>query len=103
LSAPRKTVFVLVSSDHGTMIVSRLDYAAGANGSTWGVGYRLLENGAWNQREVGQLVHLLGRQRAPTLSPREGRGGKGEQRTLWRGFLRAETFVGVAHSMTHRR
>jgi FkbM family methyltransferase len=64
MPAPRKSVFVLVASDHGTMIVSRLDYATGADGNAWGVGYRLLVDGAWNQPEVEQMMHLLTRRRA---------------------------------------
>jgi FkbM family methyltransferase len=56
---PRKTAFVLVASDHGTMIVNRFDYCTVASGETFGVGFRILENGRWNQPEVDQLRGLL--------------------------------------------
>jgi hypothetical protein len=56
---PRKTAFVLVASDHGTMIVNRFDHCTVASGETFGVGFRILENGRWNQPEVDQLRGLL--------------------------------------------
>jgi FkbM family methyltransferase len=46
------------------MIVSRLDHAEGVEGGSWGVGYQLLANGAYDQPEVDQLKHLLARRRA---------------------------------------
>ena len=59
LNEPRKTAFVLVASDHGTMIVNRFDYHTVAPDRTYGVGYRILENGRWNQPEVDQVRQLL--------------------------------------------
>jgi hypothetical protein len=56
---PRKTAFVLVASDHGTLIVNRADYCTVASGETFGVGFRIMENGRWNQPEVDQLRGLL--------------------------------------------
>lgn len=63
-SPPRPSPYVLVSSDHGTMIVSTLDYTQYADGP-WGVGYPLLNLGAFDPHEVDVLVTLanLRRQR----------------------------------------
>src|SRR5215831_11077937 len=44
----RKLPFVLAASDHGTMIVSRLDYHMVSKTSGFGVGFQILESGAFD-------------------------------------------------------
>jgi FkbM family methyltransferase len=61
---PRKTAFVLAASDHGTLIVSRLDYARNAQGDAWGVGFQVLEHGSHDKPEIDQVLALLARRRA---------------------------------------
>ena len=54
----RKLAFVLASSNHGTMIVNRLDYRmVGAGGI--GVGFQILEAGAYDPVEVELATQLL--------------------------------------------
>jgi FkbM family methyltransferase len=55
----RKLAFVLAASDHGTMIVSRLDYCMTSPTSGFGVGYQVLECGAFDPREVSMAVSVL--------------------------------------------
>ena len=55
----RKLAFVLAASDHGTMIVSRLDYRMTSPTSGFGVGYQLLECGAFDASEVSMAVSVL--------------------------------------------
>lgn len=62
--SPRRTAFVLAASDHGTMIVNRLDYCGPVQGPAFGVGYEILEFGAHARPEVLELLQLLGRRRA---------------------------------------
>lgn len=59
--AHRKTAFVLIASDHGSMIVSRLDWQASPTdkNSAWGIGCELLENGCYQKDEVDCAVGLL--------------------------------------------
>jgi FkbM family methyltransferase len=54
----RKLAFVLAASDHGPMIVSRLDYRR-TPGGVYGVGNEVLENGAYAQQEVSAALSLL--------------------------------------------
>ena len=55
----RKLAFVLASSNHGTMIVNRLDYRmSGANGGI-GVGYQVLEAAAFDPVEVELALQLI--------------------------------------------
>lgn len=56
-SSPRPSPYVLASSAHGTMIVSTLDYTRYAEGM-WGVGYALLNLGAFDPHEVDTLAEL---------------------------------------------
>jgi FkbM family methyltransferase len=51
--------FVLINSDHGAMIVNRLDYNQSFNGEYYGVGAQLLETGNYDSREVRMLCDLL--------------------------------------------
>src|SRR5260221_1022167 len=55
----RKLAFVLAASDHGTMIVSRLDYCMTSPTSGFGVGYQVLECGAFDADEVSMAVSVL--------------------------------------------
>ncbi len=54
----RKLSFVLAASDHGTMIVSRLDYRMRSPDAGIGVGYQILEYGAFDHEEVS-LAHSI--------------------------------------------
>jgi len=55
----RKLAFVLAASDHGTMIVSRLDYRMTSPTSGFGVGYQVLECGAFDSHEVSMALSVL--------------------------------------------
>jgi FkbM family methyltransferase len=57
--ASRKLAFVLAASDHGTMIVSRLDYRMTSPTSGFGVGYQVLECGAFDSHEVSMALSVL--------------------------------------------
>lgn len=60
----RKTAFVLAASDHGTLIVNRLDQWTNARGAPFGVGSQILETGAYDPAEVDLVLQLLARRRA---------------------------------------
>lgn len=51
--------FVLASSDHGPLIVNRLDYNRLFSGDFYGVGAQIMENGAYDPRDVDSLRNLL--------------------------------------------
>lgn len=53
----QKNVFVLASTEHGTMLVNRLDYSP--DGRCMGVGEALLERGSFEAAEVDELASLL--------------------------------------------
>jgi len=55
----RKLAFVLASTNHGTMIVNRLDYRMVGQDTGFGVGFQLLERGAFDPVEVELAVQLL--------------------------------------------
>jgi FkbM family methyltransferase len=55
----RKLAFVLAASEHGTMIVSRLDYRMSSPSLGVGVGYQVLEFGAFDADEVTMALTLL--------------------------------------------
>jgi FkbM family methyltransferase len=55
----RKLAFVLASSDHGTMIVNRLDYRMINQAQGFGVGYQILESGCFDPDEVKIVLNLL--------------------------------------------
>jgi FkbM family methyltransferase len=59
VDAPRKLAFVLASSNHGTMIVNRLDYRMVDADNGFGVGYQILETAAFDPAEVKLAVQLL--------------------------------------------
>ena len=55
----RKLAFVLASSDHGTMIVNRLDYRMVDAERGYGVGFQILQTAAFDVAEVKLMVDLL--------------------------------------------
>jgi FkbM family methyltransferase len=55
----RKLAFVLASSNHGTMIVNRLDYRMSGPDKGIGVGYQLLEAAALDPIEVELALQLI--------------------------------------------
>jgi FkbM family methyltransferase len=57
--AGRKLAFVLASSDHGTMIVNRLDYRMVDAERGYGVGFQILQTAAFDVAEVKLMVDLL--------------------------------------------
>lgn len=59
----RKIAFVLAASDHGTMIVNRLDYRMIDPQRGFGVGFQILEGGSFDAPEVDMAVSLLGLRR----------------------------------------
>jgi FkbM family methyltransferase len=59
LSAGRKLAFVLASSDHGTMIINRLDYRMVDAERGYGVGFQILQTAAFDAAEVKLMVDLL--------------------------------------------
>jgi FkbM family methyltransferase len=57
-NVPRPAPFVLVSSNHGSMIVNRNDFAQDAHGFS-GVGYQLLTASCYEQEEIDFVLALL--------------------------------------------
>ena len=55
----RKVAFVLVASDHGTVIVNRHDYRMVDKTHGIGVGFQILEKSAFDPEEVDYAVSLL--------------------------------------------
>lgn len=60
---PRKLAFVLASSDHGAMIVNRLDYRMTDETRGYGVGYQLLETGQFESDDIHLVKNLLAARR----------------------------------------
>ncbi len=59
----RPVPFVLISSNHGTLIVNRNDHAVDSQGQAWGAGYQLLQTGSYDHGEVDFILALLGKRR----------------------------------------
>jgi FkbM family methyltransferase len=59
----RPVPFVLISSNHGTMIINRNDHYTDPDGNSWGVGYQLLNTGSFDHQEVDFIIALLERRR----------------------------------------
>jgi FkbM family methyltransferase len=59
----RKLAFVLASSNHGTMIVNRLDYRMVNADAGFGVGFQILESASFDPSEVKLAVGLLSARR----------------------------------------
>ena len=55
----RPQPFVVVSTNHGTMIANRNDYHQLPNGGAYGVGHQLFSNGAFDPGEVDMVKKLL--------------------------------------------
>jgi FkbM family methyltransferase len=55
----RKIAFVLAASDHGTMIVNRLDYRMIDEHRGFGVGFQILEGASFDPQEVDVGLSLL--------------------------------------------
>jgi len=53
------TAWVLASTDHGPLIINRLDYNQGFGGGYYGVGAQLMESGCYDPREVETIKNLL--------------------------------------------
>ncbi len=84
--SPKKTAFVLTSTDHGTMIVNRFDYNFTANGGFYGVGAQLLETSSFDAAEVEHLVGLLRRRHevyGPGVVAIDGGANIGVQTLTW--------------------
>ena len=58
-AAERKIAFVLASSEHGTMILNRLDYRKNDQGQGIGLGFQILELGSFDLREVKLALEML--------------------------------------------
>ena len=61
---PRKLAFILASTDHGTLIVNRLDYRMVSPTQGYGVGFNLLERASYDANEglIGTQLLTLRRQ-----------------------------------------
>jgi FkbM family methyltransferase len=57
--SPRKISFVLASSDHGALIVSRLDYHKPNPASGYGVGFDILEHSSFEATEIDACLSML--------------------------------------------
>jgi len=62
MPALRPAAFVIVSSDHGVMIVNRNDFAA-RDGGVIGVGAQILNTQSFDKREVDLVLSLLSKRR----------------------------------------
>lgn len=51
--------FCLVSSDHGPMLINRMDYNHTFTGDFYGVGAQIMENGVYDPRDIDNLKSLL--------------------------------------------
>jgi FkbM family methyltransferase len=56
----RPLPFVLAATDHGSLIVNRLDYRCNDAGAGIGVGWELLGRGAFQPQEIDLVLTLLG-------------------------------------------
>lgn len=63
ISIPRPVPFVLISSNHGTMIINKNDYRMIDKNSGFGVGYQLLNTSSFDQQEVDFALALLEKRR----------------------------------------
>ncbi len=62
-TAKRKLAFVLASTGHGTMILSRFDHHTAANGQAFGVGQQLRETSTFDPGDVALAIRLLNARR----------------------------------------
>jgi FkbM family methyltransferase len=66
-AAPRPAPFVLVASNHGTVIVNRNDFC-GSGPFAFGVGYQLLSTSSFNREEI-RLAQVILIERKKTRGP----------------------------------
>lgn len=59
LNIPRPAPFVLVSSNHGTLIINRNDYRMTDAKNGYGVGFQIMQNSCFDQPEVDFALELL--------------------------------------------
>jgi FkbM family methyltransferase len=59
----RPVAFVLVASNHGTMIINRNDYRINDEKNAYGVGFQILGSSAYDHGEVSCLLKLLSNRR----------------------------------------
>ena len=59
----RPVPFVLISTNHGLMIVNRNDYRMTSQNRGYGVGYQLLNYSSYERDEVGFSLAILGKRR----------------------------------------
>lgn len=64
MTSPRPQPFVLVASNHGTLIVNRNDFHMVDASRGYGVGYQILNTGSFDPAEVGFVTALLSARRA---------------------------------------
>lgn len=55
----KKNAFVLLATDHGSMIVNRFDYNTLPNGGLIGVGYHLFETSSFDPTEMNLMIDFL--------------------------------------------
>jgi FkbM family methyltransferase len=60
---PRTIAFILISTDHGTLMVNRFDYRMISPTTGYGVGFTLLQNSVYEQQESSVALQLLGLRR----------------------------------------
>jgi hypothetical protein len=63
ISVQRPVPFVLISTNHGTMIVNRNDYRMIDSNRAYGVGHQLLNTSSFDQQEVDFALWLIERRR----------------------------------------
>lgn len=63
INVSRPLPFVMISTNHGTMIINRNDYRMVDQGSGYGVGFQLLNTSSFDQPEVDFALALLDRRR----------------------------------------
>lgn len=57
--AARNLAFILAATDHGPMILNRLDYCRTAGGAEYGVGLDILRTGSYARTDTDLLFNLL--------------------------------------------
>ena len=55
----RKIAFILASTNHGSLIINRFDYHEIDSEKKYGVGYDILETGAFSEGEIALALQLL--------------------------------------------
>ena len=59
----KPVAFVLISSQHGTMIVNKNDYCSTSQDMAFGVGYQLLAKSSYDRNEIMFLLSILQKKR----------------------------------------